>query len=93
MRAALPAIAYAGILSSGIAYTLQILGQENVNPTIASLVMSLESVFSALSAWLILGDRLSPRELLGSALMFTAIVFSQIERKPKVDEQRAVRDS
>ena len=93
VRAALPAIAYAGILSSGIAYTLQILGQENVNPTIASLVMSLESVFSALSAWLILGDRLSPRELLGSALMFTAIVFSQIERKPKVDEQRDVRDS
>lgn len=82
VMAALPAIAYAGIFSSGIAYTLQILGQENVNPTIASLVMSLESVFSALSAWLILGERLRPRELLGCALMFAAIVLAQVEIKP-----------
>lgn len=80
--AALPAIAYAGIFSSGIAYTLQILGQENVNPTVASLVMSLESVFSALSSWLVLGERLSARELLGAALMFIAIVLAQIEFKP-----------
>jgi drug/metabolite transporter (DMT)-like permease len=83
VRAALPAIAYAGIISSGIGYTLQILGQEGVNPTVASLVMSFESVFSALSGWLILGERLSPRELLGSALMFAAIVLSQVEIKPK----------
>ena len=83
VRAALPAIAYAGIFSSGIAYTLQILGQANVNPTVASLVMSLESVFSALSGWLILGERLSPRELLGSALMFAAIVLAQVEFRPK----------
>ena len=83
VRAALPAIAYAGIFSSGIAYTLQILGQENVNPTVASLVMSLESVFSALSAALVLGERLSSRELIGSGLMFAAIVLAQIEWKPR----------
>ena len=76
-------IAYAGIFSCGIAYTLQILGQANVNPTVASLVMSLESVFSALSGWLIRGERLSPRELLGSALMFAAIVLAQVEFRPK----------
>ena len=82
VRLALPAIAYAGIFSSGIAYTLQILGQEGVNPTVASLVMSLESVFSALSGWIVLGERLSPRELLGCALMFIAIILAQIEFKP-----------
>ena len=87
IRAALPAIAYAGIFSSGIAYTLQILGQAGVNPTVASLVMSLESVFSALSGWLVLGERLSPRELLGSALMFAAIVLAQVEIKPHGKEQ------
>ena len=83
VRAALPAIAYAGIISSGIGYTLQILGQEGVNPTVASLVMSFESVFSALSGWLVLGERLSPRELTGAALMFVAILLSQVEIKPK----------
>ena len=79
VRAALPAIAYAGIISSGFGYTLQILGQEGVNPSVASLVMSLESVFSALSGWIFLGERLSPQELLGCALMFVAIVLAQIE--------------
>lgn len=83
VRAALPAILYAGVMSSGIGYTLQILGQEGVNPTVASLVMSLESVFSALSGWIFLGERLSPRELLGAALMFAAIVLSQIEFKTR----------
>ena len=83
VRAALPAIAYAGIISSGIGYTLQIPGQEGVNPTVASLVMSFESVFSALSGWLVLGERLSPRELTGAALMFVAILLSQVESKTK----------
>jgi drug/metabolite transporter (DMT)-like permease len=83
VRAALPAIAYAGIISSGIGYTLQILGQEGVNPTVASLVMSFESVFSALSGWLVLGERLNPRELTGAALMFVDILLSQVEIRPK----------
>ena len=76
---ALPSILYAGIFSSGIAYTLQILGQDGVNATVASLVMSLESVFSALSGWIVLHERMSPRELLGAALMMLAIVLSQVE--------------
>lgn len=83
VKAALPAILYAGIFSSGIAYTLQILGQEDVNPTVASLVMSLESVFSALSGWLVLHEVLSARELTGCILMFASIMLAQIEFKPR----------
>ena len=79
LRLALPAILYAGILSSGVAYTFQILGQDGVNPSLASLVMSLESVFAALTGWLILHERLQPRELCGCVLMFAAIVLAQIE--------------
>jgi drug/metabolite transporter (DMT)-like permease len=77
-RLALPSVLYAGVMSSGIAYTLQIVGQRNLDPTIASLTMSLESVFSALSGWLILNQTLTPREMAGCALMFAAIVVSQI---------------
>ena len=82
-RLALPAILYAGIFSSGIAYTLQIVGQDGVNPTVASLVMSLESVFSALAGAIILHERMSGRELAGAGLMFLAILLAQIEFKPK----------
>ena len=53
---------YAGVLSCGVAYTLQILGQKNVNPAVASLILSLESCFSVLAGWIILGERLSFRE-------------------------------
>ena len=66
------------ILSCGVAYTLQIVGQKGVNPTMASLILCLESVISALAGWLILGQKLSARELTGCALMFTAIILSQI---------------
>lgn len=90
IRLALPAICYAGILSSGIAYTLQILGQEDVNPTVASLVMSLESVFSALSGWLVLQERMSSRELTGCVLMFAAILLAQIQFKPRKRMRGAV---
>lgn len=76
--AAFPAIAYAGIFSSCVAYTLQVWGQEGVNPSHASIVMSLESVFGALSGALFLGERMGARELLGAVLMFAAIIFSQI---------------
>ena len=74
-------ILYAGILSSGVAYTLQIVAQKNVNPTLASLIMSLESVFSALSGWLILGQTLTAREFAGCALMFAAIILAQLPRR------------
>ena len=83
-RAAAVSIAYCGIMSSGVAYTLQIVGQKALDPTIASLAMCLESVFSALAGWLILGETLSTTELCGCGLMFAAIVASQLPDKKKV---------
>lgn len=70
-------ILYAGVLSCGVAYTLQILGQKRVRPAVASLIMSLESVFSALAGWVVLNQKLSPKELLGCALVFAAILLAQ----------------
>ncbi len=72
---------YAGVLSSGVAYTLQILGQKNYNPTIAVLILSLESSFSVLGGFLILGERLSTKEFLGCILMFVAIILAQLPNK------------
>lgn len=71
-------ILYAGVLSSGIAYTLQIVAQKDVNPTVASLILCLESVVSALAGWVILHEALTIRELLGCVLMFVAIVLAQV---------------
>ena len=71
-------LAYAGILTMGVAYTLQILGQKRLDPTAASLIMSLESVFAALGGWLILHETMTPWETLGSCLVFTAVVVSQL---------------
>ena len=79
-------IAYAGILSSGVAYTLQIITQKHLNPTVASLLMSLESVFAALTGWLVLHERLSARELLGCVLVFVAIILSQLPEKKMVKD-------
>lgn len=78
--AAMP-ILYAGIMSSGVAYTLQIVAQKDLNPTIASLAMCLESVFSALAGWVILGQGLTFREFSGCLLMFAAIVMAQLPDK------------
>ena len=58
-------ILYAGVMSSGVAYTLQIVGQKNMNPTVASLILSLESCISVLAGWIILGQHLSSREIFG----------------------------
>lgn len=71
-------ILYAGMLSCGVAYTLQIIGQKNMNPTVASLILSLESVFSCLAGWLILNEALSAKELAGCALVFIAILLAQL---------------
>ena len=71
-------MAYCGIMSSGVAFTLQIVGQKDLNPAIASLAMSLESVFGTLFSWLFLNDRLSPAELAGCALMFCAVLLAQL---------------
>ena len=76
-------ILYAGVLSSGVAYTLQIIGQKGVNPTIASLVLSLESVISVLAGWVILGQSMSGREILGCVLMFAAIILAQLPDRAK----------
>ncbi|MBM6717211.1 DMT family transporter [Gemmiger formicilis] len=80
-------ILYCGILSSGVGYTLQILGQQNLDPTIASLAMCLESVFSALAGWVVLHQTLTPVETLGCCLMFAAIVGAQLPgRKPAAEK-------
>ena len=76
-------ILYAGVLSCGVAYTLQILGQKNVNPAVASLLLSLESCFSVLAGWIVLGERLSIREMSGCILMFAAIILAQVPEKKK----------
>ena len=72
------AILYAGVLSSGVAYTLQVVAQKHVNPTVASLIMCLESVVAVLAGWLILGENLTTREVWGCVLMFVAIVLAQM---------------
>ena len=78
-------IAYAGIMSCGVGYTLQIVAQKNTDPTVASLLLSLESVFSVLAGWVILGETLSPRELFGCALVFAAVILAQLpERRPNL---------
>ena len=71
-------ILYCGIMSSGVAYTLQILGQRDLNPAVASLIMCLESVFSALGGWLLLHQNLSFRESFGCVLLFAAVVLAQL---------------
>lgn len=71
-------ILYAGIMSSGIAYTLQIIGQKYTSAVLATLIMSLESVFAVLSGWIILGETLSIKESIGCCLVFIAIILAQL---------------
>ncbi len=75
---ALIPILYAGVMSSGIAFTLQMVGQKYAEPHIASIVMCLESVFAVLAGWVVLGEQLLPREYLGCALVFAAVILAQI---------------
>ena len=75
-------ILYAGLLSSGVAYTLQIVAQKNTNPTVASVIMSLESVFAVLSG-AVFGEIMSGREIVGCVLMFAAVILAQINFKGK----------
>jgi len=77
LAAAIP-ILYAGICSDGIAYTFQIIAQQTTDPTVASILMSLESVFAALGGWLILSEALTPVELFGCALVFAAVMLAQM---------------
>ena len=71
-------VVYCGVMSSGAGYTLQILGQKDLNPAIASLIMCLESVFSALGGWMLLHQNLSAREVFGCVLIFAAVVLAQL---------------
>ena len=71
-------ILYAGVLFCGVAYTLQIVAQKNTDPTVASLLLSLESVFAVISGWFILSESLSFKELTGCALVFIAIILAQL---------------
>lgn len=82
MKAWIPLL-YAAVMSGGVGYTLQAVGQKGVNPTLAALIMSLESVFAVLAGWLILHQTLSTREFIGCALMFVAIIIAQIPIKTK----------
>ena len=81
---------FAGVLSMGVAYTLQILGQKHLEPTAASLIMSLESVFAAVGGWLVLHETMSSAETVGSGLVFSAVILSQIPKK-EAEEFRAER--
>ena len=79
-------LCFAGCLSMGLAYSLQIVGQKTLEPTTASLIMSLESVFAALGGWWLLGERMSGPELLGCGLVFAAVIISQLPEKPRKKE-------
>ncbi len=78
IKAAAVPILYAGAISSGAGYTLQIIGQKDVEPALASLLMSLESVFAAVFGFLLLHEALSLKELLGCVMIFSAIIYSQL---------------
>lgn len=69
---------YAGVMSCGIAYTLQVVAQKKVRPTLACLIMSLESVFSALAGWILLGQSMTGIEIAGCVLVFSAVVIAQL---------------
>jgi len=78
---------YTGVLSCGVAYTFQILGQKNVIPSIASLIMSLEAVFCAIGGWILLGESLSIKEMVGCILVFVAIILAQIPASARVKSE------
>ena len=80
MKCAMPLL-YVGVLSSGVAYTLQVVTQKHLKPAVAAIVMSTESVFGALCGWAVLGERLSAREFMGCVLVFAATLLAQVRGK------------
>lgn len=82
LRSAAPALLFAGILSVGLAYTLQIVGQRGIDPTRAGILVSLEAVFAVLGGWLVLGERVTGHMVVGCSLMFAGMVLSQLRRGP-----------
>ena len=90
VRAAAGPILYAGVLSGAVGYTLQIVAQKYTDPTVASLLMSLESVFSVLAGWLILHQGLNHREIMGCALVFAAVLLSEIPIEQMLSKRKGV---
>ncbi len=90
IQAWLPVV-YAGVLSSGVGYTLQILGQKTAEPAVASVIMSMESVFAALFGWIILGEILSIRELSGCALVFASVILAQVPDFINMKKNRKIK--
>lgn len=84
------AILYSGVMSCGVAYTLQIVGQKYTDPTSASMLMSLESVFAAISGWVLLGESMSLPQILGGVFMFTAIILVQLPDKFNIKQQKTL---
>ena len=91
LQAAMP-ILYAGVMSCGVAYTLQIIGQKNMKPAIASLILSLEAVISVLAGWVILHEILTGRQLWGCVLVFAAVVLAQLPVKESVSSNALQTD-
>lgn len=87
IRGCFGSLAYAGFLSMGIAYSLQIVGQKDLHPATASLLMSLESVFAVLSGWLVLKEKLTTWEAIGCVLVFAAVILSQLPDRKKEDKK------
>ncbi|MCR5845160.1 MAG: DMT family transporter [bacterium] len=87
IKASLWPILYLGVMSSGVAYTLQIIAQRNANPTLLAILLSLESVFGALGGAVLLGEVLTGREYLGCALVLIAVVISQLPGKKRAGDQ------
>ncbi len=93
LRAGIIPVVYTGVLSSGVAYTLQIVAQKHVEPTIASLVMSMEAVVAAVAAWIILDESMNAREISGAALLFFAVILAQLPvqifyRKKRIEQEK-----
>ena len=87
IKTAAPSLLYSGIMSCGIAYTLQIVGQKHASPVVASLLMCLESVFAVITAAIILHEAMSPMELAGCLIMFAAIIISQVSESLSAKKQ------
>ena len=87
IKTAAPSLLYSGIMSCGIAYTLQIVGQKHASPVVASLLMCLESVFAVITAAIILHEAMSPMELVGCLIMFAAIIISQVSESLSAKKQ------
>ena len=87
IKTAAPSLLYSGIMSCGIAYTLQIVGQKNASPVVASLLMCLESVFAVITAAIFLHEGMLPREIIGCVVMFSAIILSQVSESLSAKKQ------